>query len=79
MKNEAQYPPYILYRMFSFVILLREVVFQITTACLPAKEMVLFLYWVLKMEVFFLSCDTNYPVSVVLWNIQVNLSNKPNV
>lgn len=54
MKNQAQYSPYILYSMFFFYYCLGKVVFLITTACLPAKEMVLFLYSVLKIKVFFL-------------------------
>lgn len=56
MKNQAQYSDNNLYIMFFFFIVLGKAVFLIMTACLPAREKVLFLkvflYCVLKMEAF---------------------------
>lgn len=78
MKNQAQYSANILYIMF--IIVLGEVVFLITTACLPAREKVLFLkvflYCVLKMEAcVFVWCKPFCFCSTM----EKGISNKPNV
>lgn len=79
MKTEAQYPPYILYRMVFLLYCWGKLCFRSQLHVYLPKKWCYFYteYW--RWKSFFLSCGTNYPVSVVLWNIQISLSNKPNV